>query len=222
MAYMPTYHVSKGPFRYLDDVFKEPGSPAFGDALKALGEDEDGEASERLREAAEARSGKHPEQLSADDVGHLEADWLHAWWQQHAPADTLRDGLREAIQHAANVNKPMEFLWVCIADDTFQVYFSESYAQVTVIILTPPPIDHTYDLLSTPENIWVVKLEDELDAKYPDEGHPGVINPPQKVGEVTTEEARLSPDPRPVKRPSAEPRIIKQRVYHSKRADAAS
>ena len=180
----------------------QPGSDAFQLALQTLAGDDAGDT---LRQAAEARAANDPDRLSNDDVEHFEADWLHTWWQQHAPADTLRAGLREAIKHADAVQKPMEFLWICVADDTFQVYFSESPAQVTVMILTPPPTEHTDEYLTEPEPIWVVKLCDDYDDAYPILGGPDLISPPETVGEVGPGLARRRPNPR----------IIKQQVHHS-------
>jgi hypothetical protein len=202
MASMPTYHVAKGPFRYLDELFDDPGSEEFARALAALSGDDAGDT---LRQAASTRSGADTDQLSDDDVEHFGADWLYAWWQEHAPADTLRAGLREAILHADRVKKPMEFLWVCVADDTFQVYFSESVAQVTVIILTPPPTEHTHEHLSKAEPIWVVKLCDDHDDAYPKLGKRGLIRPPETVASVAHGPAWRRPNPR----------IIKQQLYHS-------
>jgi hypothetical protein len=203
MASMPTYQVSKGPFGYLDKLFADPESDAFARALEAL---TGADAAATLEKAAEARHAADPDDLSEADVQHFGNEWLEAWWEKHAPAETLRSGLREAIKHAASVHKPMEFLWICMGDDIFQVYFSESQAQVTVMILTPQPTERRKVSLVEPEKIWVVKLHDDYDDEYPALGQrDDLISPPKALATVTAMRAGTGPAPQ----------IVMQQVHHS-------
>ncbi|HLM21144.1 MAG TPA: hypothetical protein VK390_06420 [Propionibacteriaceae bacterium] len=203
MGSMPTYHVSKGPFRFLDQLFANPSSGAFDAALTALGGPD---AKATLHAAAQARQAAQPMDLAGGDVGHFDAHWLGGWWKELAPADTLRAGIREAITHAKNIAKPMEFFWICTQDREFQVYYCEGFHQVTVLILTPPPDPpgHSTDVLKTPELIWVVKLRDNSDLAYPALGTPGLIKAPVQVAEVTS-----GPPP-----PNGQP-IVKQQAHHT-------
>jgi hypothetical protein len=203
---MPTYHVSKGPFRMLDFMFDEPGSPTFEAALDRLANPD---STNTLLEAARQRNRLQPGDLSDTDVKHFDEHWLDGWWGELAPADTLRAGMREAIAHAITANKPMEFFWICVLDDEFQIYYCEGPRQVTVLVLTPPPPDHTsgpVDLLSTPEPIWVVTRRHDYDDAYPNLGDQGLIDPPVHVADLSVD---LAPQD------GAGDDIVKQQVHHT-------
>ena len=216
MGSMPTYHVSKGSeFKYLEaELF---GNSAFMEtyalALEALA---DPESTTTLTVAARNRHAENPDDVSTTDLKHFTKHWLSGWWTHLAVADTLRAGFIEAITHAQRAEKPMEVIWVCAQDDAFHLYYTESPNQVTVLVFTPIPDtghvtaasgdpDFDDELLVEPEDIWVVKQEDEYDgAAYQALGGPNsVVSPPEKVATVTTEAAGIG-----------EP-IIKQRLYHT-------
>jgi hypothetical protein len=215
MGSKPTYHVSKGPFGFLDELFSQPPGAAFDPsaydaAIAALSGGPD--ARSTLHTAAQARQTATG-QLTSGEVSHFDADWLSGWWKQLAPADTLLAGLREAITHAKTVQKPLEFFWVCVQDQAFQVYYSDGPNQVTVIVLTPLPDPpggnpHTFDLLTKAEDIWVVKKKDTFDGQYLTKVAPGtatVLGPPGwQVGTVTSGPPGIIGD-----------LIIKQRVHHT-------
>ncbi len=179
MASMPGYHVSKGPFRFLDGLFGDPSTPVgyanFTNALNALTL-AGGSAEATMKAAAQARTIIDPASLPQAATDHFGADWLglgHGW-KKYSPADVLRHGITEAITEALRPPvKPMEFFWVCAKDKEFQVYYSRGPNQVTVMILTPLPdppgggSPHAAAPLTTPENIWVVKKEEAFDAAYP-------------------------------------------------------
>ena len=110
----------------------------------------------------------------------------------------------------------MEVVWVCAQDDAFHVYYTESPNQVTVLVFTPiPDTGHVTgqsrdpefedEPLVEPEDIWVVKQEDEWDgAAYQSLGGPdSVVSPAEQVATVTTEGAGIGAP------------IIKQRLYHT-------
>jgi hypothetical protein len=145
--------------------------------------------------------------LTNGQASHFVNDWLGTWWPNHAVPDTLRLGMLEAIkcaQAAKNgIGLPMEFFWVCLQDNVFQIYYSEGAQQVTVLILTPPP-PPGYDAgpLAGKESLWVVKRWDVFDDNYPTvNGTPaGRVAAPQNLGFTT------SPPPGT---------IIKQQIWHS-------
>lgn len=122
--------------------------------------------------------------LTQDDFNHFVQDWLGSpgWWPANAVPDTLRAGFVQAITHARTAQKPMEVLWVCTHDPDFHVYFCEGPRQVTVLIFSPPPRQHTNLLLNHRESIWVVKLRDQFDNQYPNLGT--AIPAPQVVATV--------------------------------------
>ena len=216
MGSMPTYHVSKGSeFKYLERMFS---CPEFMDHYKlALDALEDADSAATLENAANKRHEKSPEDVSTNDVNHFAKHWLTEWWAHHAVADTLRAGFVEAMRHARSVEKPMEVMWVCAKDDDFHVYYSESPNQVTVLVFTPfPDSGHVTQaettkefpdvLLVEPEDIWVVKQEDEYDGgAYLALGGPdSVVSPHEEVAAVTSASATAGTGT-----------IIKQRLYHT-------
>ena len=216
MGSMPTYHVSKGSeFKYLEaELF---GNSAFMEtydlALAALA---DPDSTATLIAAANSRHEGNPDDVSTSDLKHFTKHWLSGWWSHLAVADTLRAGFVEAITHAQAAGKPMEVLWVCAQDDAFHFYYSESPNQVTVLVFTPAPDsghvtggsgDPEFDveLLVEPEDIWVVKQQDEWDGDvYQALGGPtSVVSPAEQVATVTTAGAGIGAP------------IIKQRLYHT-------
>lgn len=216
MGSLSTYHVSKGSeFKYLEtELF---GDSAFMEnydlALAALA---DPDSTETLIAAAKDQHQQYPDDVSNGDLRHFRKHWLSSWWSHLAVADTLRAGFIEAITHARAAGKPMEVLWVRAQDDAFHVYYTESPNQVTVLVFTPTPDtddvtresrDREFDdePLVEPEDIWVVKQEDERDgAAYQALGGPdSVVSLAEQVATVTTEGAGIGAP------------IIKQRLYHT-------
>ena len=216
MGSMPTYHVSKGSeFKFLEtELF---GNSAFMEtydlALAALA---DPASTATLTAAANYRHEANPDEVSKGHLKHFRKHWLSAWWSHLAVADTLRAGFIEAITHARTVEKPIEVLWVCAQDDAFHVYYTESPNQVTVVVFTPAPDtghvtgesrDREFDdePLVEPEDIWVVKQEDDYDGDaYQALGGPdSVVSPAEQVAAVTTTGAGIGTP------------IIKQRLYHA-------
>ena len=216
MGSLSTYHVSKGSeFKYLEtELF---GDSAFMEnydlALAALA---DPDSTETLIAAAKDQHQQYPDDVSKGGLRHFRKHWLSSWWSHLAVADTLRAGFIEAITHARAAGKPMEVVWICAQDDAFHVYYTESPNQVTVLVFTPIPDtddvtgegrDREFDdePLVEPEDIWVVKQEDESDgAAYQALGGPdSVVSLAEQVATVTTEGAGIGAP------------IIKQRLYHT-------
>lgn len=216
MGSMPTYHVSKGSeFKYLET--ESFGNSAFMETYDlALGALANPASTATLTAAANHRHKANPHDMSTNALKHFRKHWLSTWWSHLAVADTLRAGFIEAITHARAAGKPMEVLWVCAQDDAFHVYYTESPNQVTVLVFTPAPDtghvtgksrDREFDdePLVEPEDIWVVKQEDEWDgAAYQALGGPAsVVSPAEQVATVTTAGAGIGAP------------IIKQRLYHT-------
>ena len=218
---MPTYHVNKGSeFGYLSKLFGPPAANfmAAYDAALAQLDDSGGDAATKVKAAADKRKNDPTAPaLSTNKLSHFEKHWLGSppdgWWHTHPVADVLRAGMREAIKHARDRALPMEVLWVCARDNDFHVYYSESPNQVTVIIFTPPPKEHANvaspgfaaELLDEPEDIWVVKKQDQFDgAAYQSlGGAASVITPAHQVATVTSGTVGIG-DP-----------IIQQRLFHT-------
>jgi len=182
MASMPGYHVSKGPFGFLDGMFNGTDPTAYTAALSML------TGAAGLQAAAVARFG-----ATDARVQHFTNDWLGSGassnhWGQLKPEDTLKQGLIRAITkaNATTPPKPMEFFWVCAQDRDFHVYYCDGTQHVTVIIFTPPPLDDqgkarfTVNLsaLSAPTDppLFVVKKQD-CESTSPPDGYPSAINP---------------------------------------------
>lgn len=220
MGSMPTYHVSKGSeFGYLSKLFGPPATnfmPAYDAALARLTAPAANAATSMKSAANQRKNDPNAPALSTTDVSHFEKHWLgsppDAWWPAQPVADVLRAGMREAIEHAKARRLPMEVLWVCALDQTFEVYFSESPNQVTVIIFTPRPREHVTqastgfpaEVLDRPEDIWVVKQKEQSDgAAYQAlGGATSVVSPAEVVDHVTGTVGAKSP-------------IIKQRLFHT-------
>lgn len=200
MGSMPGYNVSKGPFAILDGTFDGTNPAAYTNALAML--------TGSLAAAATARFG-----AGNVLVTHFQTHWLNNdnnsnHWKHLQPDDTLKAGLSAAIAKARSVDpahpKPMEFFWVCADEDEFNVFYSDGPHQVTVIILTPPPLDDhgkrkdafvKVAELSHPENLWVVKPEDTYETTVPGNGYPGLVT-----------ELTAAP-------PAAPARIIERQIY---------
>jgi hypothetical protein len=169
MPSMPTYHINKGSqFGFLDTTLGGTSYLTECDAaLRRLG---GADPTAVLNAAASARVT--PGQLTPDDFNHFVQDWLGipGWWPANAVPDALRAGFVQAITHAKAAGKPIEVLWVCTHDPDFHVYYCEGPRQVTVLIFSPPPHEHTNLPLNHPESIWVVKLRDHFDNDYPSLG----------------------------------------------------
>jgi hypothetical protein len=182
MPSMPTYHVNKGSqFGFLDATLG--GANFLTEYNAALTRLQGADPAPVLNAAASARIA--PNRLTQNDFHHFAQDWLGGgWWPQEAVPDTLRAGFTQAIQHARAAQKPMEVLWVCAADPDFHVYYCEGPRQVTVLVFTPPPREHTHTNLplNHSESIWVVKLRDRDDNRYPNLG--SGIPAPQVVATV--------------------------------------
>lgn len=221
MGSMPTYHVSKGSeFGYLSKLFGPPASnfmPAYDAALQRLSAPAPDATTAMKSAASSRRSNPAAPALSANDLSHFEKHWLgpppDGWWaHRHPVADVLRAGMREAIKHAKARSLPMEVLWVCAMDDEFQVYYSESPNQVTVLIFTPPPKEHVNEggagfapeVLSQPEDIWVVTKQGRYDGPaYQALGDKNsVVTPAAPVDSVTSGVGKGDP-------------IIQQRLFHA-------
>jgi hypothetical protein len=188
MGSMPGYNVSKGPFAFLDGMFDGTNPSAYSDAKTML--------AGPLKAAAEAR-------FSAGNsvVTHFDDHWLTNGnhWQHLQPEETLKAGLTAAITKAQGGDpthpKPMEFFWVCARDNEFHVYYCDGPRQVTVIILTPPPLDNgghpsgdtvKLNKLTNPEPLWVVKAQDNWETTPPGNGYPGPMTTLANVGPPPT------------------------------------
>lgn len=167
MASMPGYHITKGPFAYLDQMFDGTNPGNYAAALATIG------SPGGLLGAAGARVG--PAEFAC-----FRDDWLgNPAWNQRKPNETLREGLIAAINAAMQPNpanpKPMEFFWVCAREHTFQVYFCDRPRQVTVFIFTDPPKDpipQQFGGLTTGEGIFVVKAPSWENNPVPGGGPP--------------------------------------------------
>ena len=167
MASMPGYHITKGPFGFLDRRFDGMNPANYTAALNSL--------TGTLLAAAQNRFPN-----DVPKVQHFQNDWLgNGAWNQLKPEETLREGLKAAINAALSPNpanpKPMEFFWVCARERAFHVYYSTGPHQINVFIFTPPPVDPlplVAGVLVHPENLFVVKKEDWED-NPPGSGYPG-------------------------------------------------
>lgn len=181
MASMPGYHISKGPFDFLDGRFNGANPQNYIDALNRL--------AGPLLAAAQARFPGDPK------VSHFQDDWLTSGnWAPLKPEQTLQAGLSAAIKAAIGVAptapipvaapataRPMEFFWICAREQEFHVYYFDGPRQVTVFIFTPPPIQPgggpnavTPASLGTPEHLFVVKKRD-WESTPPGQTYPGPI-----------------------------------------------
>lgn len=161
MPSMPNYFIGKGAqFELIDTQFggdRESYMAAYDAALGRL--DAEGIV-ELARRHTEPDGGSR---LTPGDVEHFEQDWI-GYWGDYPVEQVLRAGYRHAIELARDVEKPIESLWVCADEDAFQVYVCEGPRQVTVLVFTPPPLEHVgEENLTENEPIWVVKARDDYD-----------------------------------------------------------
>jgi hypothetical protein len=165
MPSMPIYFVGKGhQFKMLDQQFNSPPASApsdYDEALNRIDRPLADLAADHADPGTPVRTG-----LTARDRDHFASHWLRDWWPSKPVEHVLRAGYREAINRAKTSNKPIESIWVCVNEDQFQIYISESTNQITVIVFTPPPPKHTDEQLTEDEPIWVVKVRDKFDDQY--------------------------------------------------------
>lgn len=161
MPSMPNYFVGKGAQFELIDAQFGGDQTNFMAAYDAALDRIDRETIVEL-----ARRHTRPERgarLTRGDIEHFEQDWI-GYWDQYPVEDVLRAGYRKAIEVARAAQKPIESLWVCADEDSFQVYVCEGPRQITVLVFTPPPKEHVEEEeLTEDEPIWVVKARDEYD-----------------------------------------------------------
>lgn len=189
MPSMPYYFLGKGSqFGTLDAQFsgtEEELRATYDAALERIAGDD---SIEEL--AARHVDGRSSDGLTATDVRHFRQHWLRDWWQGKDVEAVLRAGFKEAITRARDASLPIETFWVCANEDAFQVYIVEGTRQITVVVFTPPPVEHVVDEeLTALEPIHVVKVRDEYD-----KGEFDVIGTSSE-GEIITKQLRFAPDP---------------------------
>jgi hypothetical protein len=159
MPSMPNYFIGKGAqFELIDEQFGgDDRQAAYDAALERL-------EGESIVELARRHTGsKRGPRLTPGDVEHFEEDWI-GFWKDYPVEQVIREGYRKAITLARDVDKPIESYWVCANEKSFQVYVCEGPRQITVLVFTPPPLEHVHeDTLTEDEPIWVVKAHDEFD-----------------------------------------------------------
>jgi hypothetical protein len=197
MPSMPIYFVGKGhQFKMLDQQFNSPPVTAPGDyddALNRINRPLAELAADHADPGTPVRTG-----LTERDSDHFASHWLRDWWPSKPVEPVLRAGYREAINRAKTANKPIESIWVCVNEDEFQIYISESTNQITVIVFTPPPPDregrrdHTTEQLTEDEPIWVVKVKDNFDDQYTQLGA-SEYNTIDQANEVIMRQIRYAP-----------------------------
>ena len=161
MPSMPNYFIGKGAqFELIDDKFggdSDARRAAYDDALESLDRESIVDLARRHTEPKRGR------RLTPGDIEHFEEDWI-GYWKDYPVEQVIREGYRKAITLARDVDKPIESLWVCANEKSFQVYVCEGPHQVTVLVFTPPPIEHVHEeTLTETEPIWVVKARDGVD-----------------------------------------------------------
>jgi hypothetical protein len=196
MPSMPIYRAGKGSqFGMLDRQFggdKSNYMAAYDAALQRIDQSLTNLASRHER----------PGELSRKDVDHFTKHWLQDeddWWPGLVHVeDVLRAGYAEAIRRARTLELPIESLWICADEKVekgeqppFHVYIVEGPRQVTVIVYTPKPKEHTTDELTEGEPIWVVKAKDIYD-----KGEPRVVKRVDRDGEkfdIIARQVRYAP-----------------------------
>jgi hypothetical protein len=163
MPSMPFYFVGKGAqFEMIDRQFGGETAEylaAYDTALQRL-------ESDHLVDLARAHAHDEPGRpagLTEGDVEHFEEDWI-GHWGEYPVEEVMRAGFKKAITLAREKRKPIESLWVCANENSFHVYVCDGPLQITVLVFTPPPLEHVHeDALSEEEPLWVVKARDEWD-----------------------------------------------------------
>lgn len=168
MPPMPVYYVGKGSqFGVFDKLFDGTDRDIYDATVENL----DKYSLMELTHARRAAGFKgDPDLLTDVDVDHFEKDWLGAWWPYKHVELVLKAGIKKAIQTALPENNqkgellPIEALWVCAAEDVFQVYVNEGPHQITMIVYTPPPGNYYGRRAGVlRERISVVKVRDDFD-----------------------------------------------------------
>jgi hypothetical protein len=189
MPSMPNYFAGKGSqFGLLDRQFGGEESEymaAYDAALERI----DAPLAELAERHRHDRDGQQAE-LSEDDVEHFREHWLGSWWREHPVEDVLRAGYAEAIRRARDAKLPIESLWICADEKTFQVYIVQGPRQITVIVFTPQPVEHvSEETLTEPEPIWVVKARDQWD-----KGETTLVSRAREK-DIITKQLFYAPDP---------------------------
>jgi hypothetical protein len=162
---MPFYFVAKGAqFELMDKQFDGTNRAEYTDALKRI------RSRSSIVELAEQHVSTRGAGLTRGDVEHFEKDWLDYWGSYphgHPVEAVMREGYRKAIELAMEDPehlKPIASFWVCANERAYQVYVCNDSEQVTVLVFTPPPIEHVAEeQLTEEEPIWVVKARDTYD-----------------------------------------------------------
>jgi hypothetical protein len=165
MPSMPFYFVAKGAqFELMDKQFDGTNRAEYTDALKRI------RSRSSIVELAEQHVRTRGDGLTRGDVEHFEKDWLDYWGgypHGHPVEAVMREGYRKAIELATEDPehlKPIASFWVCANERAYQVYVCNDSEQVTVLVFTPPPIEHVAEeQLTEEEPIWVVKARDTYD-----------------------------------------------------------
>jgi hypothetical protein len=165
MPSMPFYFVGKGAqFELMDTQFDGSRLDEYTDALRRL------RSKSSIVELAEKHVGGRADGLTRGDVEHFQKDWIDYWGSyphNHPVEAVMREGYRKAIELATEDPenpKPIASFWVCANERAYQVYVCNGSNQVTVLVFTPPPIEHAgEEELTEEEPIWVVKARDTYD-----------------------------------------------------------
>jgi hypothetical protein len=108
--------------------------------------------------------------LSQREIKHLQEDWFAlkgSYWPRHQPTEiVVRLGLAQAIDIARrpepnHEDRPIDFFWVCTGD-AIKVTACGGPAQITVMLLTPPPpvsdrIPRTFEGWTKKEKIFTAR-----------------------------------------------------------------
>ncbi|MGH9050935.1 MAG: hypothetical protein ACRDY4_14500 [Acidimicrobiia bacterium] len=165
MPSMPFYFVAKGAqFELVDKQFDGSRPDEYTDALKRI------RSRSSIVELAENHVGGRSDGLTRGDVEHFKKDWLDYWGDyphNHPVEAVMREGYRKAIELATadpQHPKPIASFWVCANERAYQVYICDDSDQVTVLVFTPPPVEHvSEEQLTEEEPIWVAKARDSYD-----------------------------------------------------------
>ena len=165
MPSMPFYFVAKGAqFELMDKQFDGTDLNAYTEALKRI------RSRSSIVELAERHVSARGHGLTRGDVEHFQKDWVDYWGSYphgHPVEAVMREGYRKAIELAIedpDQPKPIASFWVCANERAYQVYVCNDADQVTVLVFTPPPIEHVAEeQLTEEEPIWVVKARDTYD-----------------------------------------------------------
>ena len=165
MPSMPYYFVGKGAqFELMDKQFDGSNVREYTDALKRI------RSRTGIVELAENHVGGRGDALTRGDVEHFKKDWIDYWGDyphNHPVEAVMKEGYRKAIELAIEDPehpKPIASFWVCANERAYQVYVCNDSDQVTVLVFTPPPVEHApEEQLTEEEPIWVVKARDSYD-----------------------------------------------------------